>query len=85
MQNYSSVQNHEGALQMLQDKIEALENRSRRNNLRIIGVPESMKPEALIHLCSMAIPAALGINSQCTVERAHRIGPPAENHKNPDQ
>lgn len=65
-------------VQYLQDKVDDLENRSCRNNLRFIGVPESIKSSALTNFCSLVIPQALGFNQPCQVERAHRIGPPRD-------
>ncbi|XP_069830657.1 uncharacterized protein [Dendropsophus ebraccatus] len=59
----------------LWDKVEDLENRSRRNNLRIVGVPESYKQSDLLHLCEVTLPTMLGIQHPCKVEKAHRLGP----------
>lgn len=58
------------AQQHLHNRIEDLENRSRRNNLRIIGLPESHKHGSLrvLGVCTYALPDALGINRRCTVE-----------------
>lgn len=36
--------------QDLQDKLEDLKNRSRRNNLRVIGLPETYKPQQLLEI-----------------------------------
>lgn len=56
------------------DKLDDLENRSRRSNLRIIGIPETVKQDELIHICEEVLPTALGLRNKMTVERAHRIG-----------
>lgn len=69
--------------QELIDKLEDLENRSRQNNLRIIGLPESYKPQSLMDLIQSLIPKALGIKSPCIAERAHPIGPPQQERQSP--
>lgn len=56
------------------EKIDDLENRPRRSNLSIIGIPETYKAADLYHLCSNVLPKALGLDSQYIVERAHRLG-----------
>ncbi|XP_056402785.1 uncharacterized protein LOC130295746 [Hyla sarda] len=43
----------------LQDKVEDLENWSRRNNLRVVGLPEAVLLNQLATLCSVDIPKAL--------------------------
>lgn len=55
---------HDEALQAIQEKLEDLENHSRWNNLRIIGIPESVKANELAKLCSSALPKALGFDTQ---------------------
>lgn len=55
-------------MQSLMDKLDDLENRSRRNNLRIVGLPVTYKPQDLLHLCTHEIPKALDIKKQCEVE-----------------
>lgn len=57
------------------EKIDDLENRSRRNNLRIIGLPERLPASHLRHICEYDIPTALEMEGPCKVERAHRVGP----------
>lgn len=58
------------------EKLDDLENRSRSKNLRILGLPESVKPADVYKLCKDDIPKALGIDKECLVERAHRLGAP---------
>lgn len=48
----NKMQHMETALHSAWDKIDDLENWSRRNNLRLVGVPESIKPPNLNRLCS---------------------------------
>ncbi|XP_069821038.1 zinc finger protein 850-like [Dendropsophus ebraccatus] len=59
----------------LWDRVEDLENRSRRNNLRIVGVTEAVPQKDLRQLCESDLPELLHIPRLCKVERAHRIGP----------
>lgn len=49
--------------QYLLEKIDGLENRSRRNNLKIIGLPEYYVSGILHELCATPIPEALGITT----------------------
>lgn len=58
------------------EKLDDLENRSHRNKLRVISLPESYNSESLLELGTVRIPAALGITAPCVVERAHRLGAP---------
>lgn len=71
----TSISTQAGVPQFLLDKLEDLENRSRRNNLRIIGPPESYRMTSLMKLYSHHIPEALGLCYPCVVELTHRIGP----------
>lgn len=59
----------------LGEKVEDLENRSRRNNLCILGIPESVPQKDLMLFCEQELPTALGLPHRCKVERAHRLGP----------
>lgn len=67
----------------IQMKLEDLENTSRRNNLRVIGLPETYKPQHLMDICQTDIPRAMGLKVQYTAERAHRIGPPLQDRQSP--
>uniref|UniRef100_A0A8C5PCI5 Uncharacterized protein n=1 Tax=Leptobrachium leishanense TaxID=445787 RepID=A0A8C5PCI5_9ANUR len=73
----TTVDSHDSLLSTLLDKIDDLENRSRRNNLRIVGLPETVKGPQLQHFVSTWLPTALGIatNVPLVVERVHRLGP----------
>lgn len=51
-------------------KIEDLENRSRRNNLRLVGVPELVPTRDLVALCEKDMPIALQMSAACKVEKA---------------
>uniref|UniRef100_H3AB63 L1 transposable element RRM domain-containing protein n=1 Tax=Latimeria chalumnae TaxID=7897 RepID=H3AB63_LATCH len=64
----------------LWDRVQGLENRSRRNNIRIIGVPEGVEgngvsgPTMLLSILRDCLP--LGASDPIEVERAHRtLGP----------
>lgn len=59
----------------LMEKVEDLENRSRRSNLRFIGVPESAESGDLIGFMTRLIHQVLGqenFSSPLMIERAHR-------------
>ncbi|XP_069615778.1 uncharacterized protein, partial [Ranitomeya imitator] len=61
----------------LKDKVDDLENRSRRSNLRFVGIPESIKGEDLITLLTKDLPKALDLSfpqNPPLIERAHRLG-----------
>lgn len=73
----------ETTMKTLMDKLDDLENRARRNSLRIIGIPESYNAADLMRLCTKAIPGALGIHRTTPVERAHRLGPIYPDRKTP--
>lgn len=71
------IQNHLHAVlqenRHLGDKVEDLENRSRCNNLQILGFPEAVPQKELVALCERELPTALGIARTCKVERAHQL------------
>ena len=69
--------------QFILQKLDDLENRSRRSNLRFVGVPESLQASALSDFCAQRIPEALGLPGPCTVERAHRMGAFNSDRKSP--
>lgn len=72
--NQSTVTVLDSTILYLTEKLDDLENRSRRNNLRIIGPPEQYKTGELQDLCAETITLTLGIKSGCMVESAHRMG-----------
>lgn len=75
----------ENSVQQLIDKMDDLENLSRRNNLRIIGLPEQYREVDLYKICGEAITQALGIQNTCIVDRAHRMGTMQADRKSPRQ
>ncbi|OCT80128.1 hypothetical protein XELAEV_18026937mg [Xenopus laevis] len=67
--------------QVLKLKLDDLENRSRRNNLGFINMPESFQNDSLNTLISKTIPLKHGLPQECQsfeIERLHRIGPPKD-------
>lgn len=73
--NYTALQ--KSHLQ-LSNKVDDLENRSRRCNLRIVGLPEEVKGPDLFKFLHSTLPDLLGIQDACSgmiIERAHRLGP----------
>lgn len=66
---------HSNREQSLWEKVEDLEYRSRCNNLRLVGLQESIPPGDLLSLCETELPQDLGISRHCKVERADRVGP----------
>lgn len=56
LQLFSSTNNMDKNIKNIMDKIKDLENRSRRNNLRVMGAPENYSVNDLIRLCSVEIP-----------------------------
>lgn len=61
----------------LESRVEEQENRGRRNNLRIIGIPEKAEGQDMCAFLEGWLPKALGTDifpSPPVIERAHRIG-----------
>lgn len=69
----AAMEQYTQAQQLLKDKIEDLEDQSRRNNLRIISLPETFKAESLLDICAIHILEALGLPNKCMAEKAHHI------------
>lgn len=58
--------------------LDDLENRSRRCNLRLVGIPETIKGPELFKFLQTTLPSLLHIQEACSdmvIERAHRLGP----------
>lgn len=75
----TAVSQRQNAEIILRDKLEDLENRERRNNLRFIGIPEEFTGDSLLQVLVKDIPSALQMDltpDPLMIERAHRIGPP---------
>ena len=68
----------EGEIQAMRDKLADLEDRSRRNNIKLRGVEESVSPSELRHYVQEFIAAILPEvpSSEVIVDRAHRLPKP---------
>lgn len=73
-------------LESLREKVDDMEDRNRRNNLRFVGIPEGCEAGDVIAFLEGALPEMLGITFSSKgwlIERAHRIGPRiAEDRRN---
>lgn len=61
----------------VKDKMDELENRSRRSNIRILNIPEQAEGQDAVGFLAKTIPQILGaenFSSPIILERAHRIG-----------
>lgn len=55
------------------DKLEDMENRSRRNNVRFVGFPEGREGGDKVRFLEELLPNLLGIEGRREIERAHWI------------
>lgn len=65
------------AVESLSVKVDDLENRSRRSNLRLVGLPEKMEGRDMCAFLEKLLPEILGPENfpgPLVIERAHRIG-----------
>lgn len=78
--NEEEIKNAEVTILSLQEKIIDLENRSRRNNLRIDGIKENANEswEDTEAKVKKVFTDTLGIINNIKIERAHRTGPVKE-------
>lgn len=79
------IQTLETNLTLMAEKLDDLKDRSRGNNLRIMGIPESIKTADLFRICKQDIPKALRIDKDCTAEGAHQLGALQPDRKGPKQ
>ncbi|KAJ1115269.1 hypothetical protein NDU88_003495 [Pleurodeles waltl] len=72
----SSFQNRDQELLFLRSKLTDLEDRSRRDNVRLVGFPENMEGEDLHRFLQDTLPSLTGITFEPPLEfqRAHRLG-----------
>lgn len=84
-----------GDLGKVIEKADDLENRSRRNNIKVFGIPEESSEDYAASEVKLkaAIADKLGIKDEIVIERAHRVGPKdggrktrdGTRRKNPDE
>lgn len=60
-------------VELIWDKLEDLENRSRRNNVRFIGIPEGKEGADTAKFLEELLPGLLTIDGTLEIERAHRV------------
>lgn len=80
----TSTTEHSEALKKLQEKVTSMEDRSRRNNLRIINLKEGVEQGALSYL-RRCLPVCFPelASSLPELMRAHRVGPPRSSAASP--
>lgn len=64
-------------VEILRQKIDDMENRERRNNLRFLGFAESCEGSDMVAFLKATLPTLLNIDfpNGLEIERAHRLGP----------
>ena len=68
----STVDRLETEMRLLKDKCEDLEGRSRRNNLRLVGVAEGLEKGNPTQFVSQLLKEAMGLDEAPVLDRAHR-------------
>lgn len=71
----TKIKSKEEKVGKMGDRLEDLENCSHCNNLRMVGLPKSIKHSDLHNICEADLPQALGLTHKCRIDRAHRIDP----------
>ncbi|KAJ1207739.1 hypothetical protein NDU88_003129 [Pleurodeles waltl] len=73
----STAQDRDQDLSFLQSKVTDLEDRSRRDNIRLLGIPENEEGTDVQAFLSSAIPklTSLAFEPPLEFQRAHRVGP----------
>lgn len=71
------LQTQQDSLEKLEDKIDYIENQSRRNNVHFSGIPEDPKEtwNQTENKVNAILEKQMGIASSFAIERAHRVGP----------
>lgn len=74
----SKVSALENTVKSLTNKVDDLECRSRRNNVRLVGLPEKVEGQDAAAFLEKWLPEALGLEPReaLVIERAHRISVP---------
>lgn len=72
----ASIDSAVSSLKALQDKVTYLEDYSRRNNVRVMGIPEKTEGEDLRRFVLGILSEQLGldVNTGLEIERVHRVG-----------
>lgn len=81
-----TVQTHVNQIEVLSSRIDDLENRHRRNNLRLVNLPERAEGADAVRFLEKWLREVFGASlpSPVVIERAHRIGrPPAAEQRYP--
>ncbi|KAL1268900.1 hypothetical protein QQF64_034263 [Cirrhinus molitorella] len=67
----------ESQVKKLTDKVDDMENRNRRNNVRLVGLPEKEEGNDACTFLEAWIPKILemDLSTSLVIERAHRLGP----------
>lgn len=77
----------EKKVKILTDRAEDSENRSRRDNIRIMGLKEGTEGNQAVRFFETWLPDTLGLETKrgfIKIDRAHRaLGPPKENYNRP--
>ena len=87
MEANKKIASHDNGLEGLFGKQEYIENQSQRNNVKLIGIPESPEEETWDDSEKIFIDnvkSTLKIKDEILVERAHRVGPRKEWFTKPD-
>ena len=83
--NERSIQDSFGYIEDLDSNVEYIENQSRRNNLKILGVPEDKEKEQTWdqteEVVKSLIQNELGSSEDFKFERCHRVGNPNRSNK----
>ncbi|KAL2082772.1 hypothetical protein ACEWY4_022590 [Coilia grayii] len=67
-----TVSELQSQVKVLQTKCEDLENRSRRNNIRLVGIPEDQEGTMVIEFVSNLLQEVLRLDEKPLLNRAHR-------------
>ncbi|KAJ1217375.1 hypothetical protein NDU88_004969 [Pleurodeles waltl] len=73
----STIQDRDQDLSYLRSKVTDLEDRSRRDNIRLLGIPENEEGPDIQAFLSSVIPklTSLSFDPPLEFQRAHRVGP----------
>lgn len=72
-----TIQQHDVDIEAVQDGVEYIENQSRRNNIKLVGLDEGDEERSWSdteEVFKQCIKEKLGIEEEIVIERAHRVG-----------